>query len=54
VLSVICGRTRTKRLAYGIPLDPNTLARLRGAARAAPAEVEIERGIIPMEPTRQS
>ena len=48
-------RTRAERLAHGIPLDPNTLDQLRGAARAVGvAEAEIERAIIPMETTRQS
>ena len=48
-------RTRTERLAQGIPLDPNTLDQLRGAARAVGvAEAEIERAIIPMETTHQS
>ena len=48
-------RTRAERLAHGIPLDPNTLDQLRGAARAVGlSEAEIERAIIPMETTRQS
>jgi hydroxycarboxylate dehydrogenase B len=48
-------RTRAERMAHGIPLDPNTLAQLRGAARSVGlAETEIERAIIPTETTRQS
>jgi hydroxycarboxylate dehydrogenase B len=47
--------TRAKRLADGIPLDPNTLDQLRGAARAVSlAEAEVERAIIPMETLRRS
>ena len=39
-------RTRAERLAHGIPLDPNTLEQLRGAARAVSlSESEIERVI---------
>ena len=42
--------TRAERLAHGIPLDPNTLDQLRGAARAAGvAEAAIERGIAQAE-----
>jgi hydroxycarboxylate dehydrogenase B len=48
-------RTRAERLAHGIPLDPNTLGQLRGAARAVGvSEAEIERAIIPTETSRQS
>ena len=48
-------RTRAKRLADGIPLDPNTLDQLRGAARSVGLlETEIERAIIPTETTRES
>ncbi len=48
-------RTRAERLAHGIPLDPNTLDQLRGAARAVGvSEAEIERGIATAETTRQS
>jgi hydroxycarboxylate dehydrogenase B len=48
-------RTRAERLAHGIPLDPNTLDQLRGAARAVGvSEAEIDRGIIPAETLRQS
>ena len=48
-------RTRAERLAHGIPLDPNTLDQLRGAARAVGlSEAEIERAIIPMETSRRS
>jgi hydroxycarboxylate dehydrogenase B len=48
-------RTRAERLAHGIPLDPNTLDQLRGAARAVDlSDATIERGIIPTETTRQS
>jgi uncharacterized oxidoreductase len=48
-------RTRAERLAQGIPLDPNTLDQLRGAARAlGVAAAEIERGIVPAGPSRQS
>jgi hydroxycarboxylate dehydrogenase B len=44
-------RTRAERLAHGIPLDPNTLDQLRGAARSVGlAQAEIERVITP---TRQ-
>jgi hydroxycarboxylate dehydrogenase B len=40
-------RTRAGRLAHGIPLDPNTLDQLRGAARSVGvAEAAIERGIV--------
>ena len=47
--------TRAKRLADGIPLDPNTLDQLRGAARSVGlAQAEIERAMIPMETSRQS
>ena len=42
-------------LAQGIPLDPNTLDQLRGAARSVGLlETEIERAIIPTETTRAS
>ena len=52
--SVRCRRTRAERLAHGIPLDPNTLDQLRGAARAVSlSDAEIERAIIPTETTRQ-
>ena len=38
-----------------IPLDPNTLEQLRGAARSVGlAEADIERTIMPMETTRES
>jgi hydroxycarboxylate dehydrogenase B len=48
-------RTRAERLANGIPLDPNTLAQLRGAARSVGlAEAEIECAIISTETTGQS
>ena len=48
-------RTRAERLAHGIPLDPNTLAQLRAAARSVGlGEPEIERAIIPMETPRES
>jgi len=48
-------RTRAERLTHGIPLDPNTLAQLRGAARAVGvSQTDIDRAIIPMETTRQS
>jgi uncharacterized oxidoreductase len=48
-------RTRAERLAHGIPLDPNTLDQLRGAARAVGvSEAGIDRGIIPTETSRQS
>jgi uncharacterized oxidoreductase len=48
-------RTRAERLAHGIPLDPNTLNQLRGAARAVGlTKPEIERAIIPTETSRQS
>jgi hydroxycarboxylate dehydrogenase B len=48
-------RTRADRLAHGIPLDPNTLDQLRGAARSVGlAEAEIERAITPAETTPQS
>jgi hydroxycarboxylate dehydrogenase B len=48
-------RTRAERLAHGIPLDPNTLDQLRGAARSVGlTDAEIERGVIPMETARQS
>jgi hydroxycarboxylate dehydrogenase B len=48
-------RTQAERLAHGIPLDPNTLAQLRGAARAVGlSDAAIERGVIPMETTRES
>jgi hydroxycarboxylate dehydrogenase B len=41
-------RTKAERLAHGIPLDPNTLAQLRGAARAVGlSDAEIDRGIAP-------
>jgi hydroxycarboxylate dehydrogenase B len=44
-------RTRAERLAHGIPLDPNTLDQLRGAARSVGvAEAAIERGIVEAEP----
>jgi uncharacterized oxidoreductase len=47
-------RTRAERLAHGIPLDPNTLNQLRGAAHAVGlSDAEIERAIIPMETTRE-
>ena len=43
-------RTRAERLAGGIPLDPNTLNQLRGAARAVGlAQAAIERGITQAE-----
>ena len=43
-------QTRAERLAQGIPLDPNTLDQLRGAARAVGvAEATIERGITQAE-----
>jgi hypothetical protein len=46
---------RAERLAYGIPLDPDTLAQLRGAARAVGLpDSDIDCAIIPMETTRQS
>jgi uncharacterized oxidoreductase len=39
-------RTKAERLARGIPLDPNTLDQLRGAARAVGlSEAKIDRGI---------
>jgi uncharacterized oxidoreductase len=42
-------RTRTERLAHGIPLDPNTLEQMRGAARAVGlSDAAIERGIVPL------
>jgi uncharacterized oxidoreductase len=48
-------RTRVHRLADGIPLDPNTLDQLRGAARSVGlADAEIERAILPMERARPS
>jgi hydroxycarboxylate dehydrogenase B len=41
-------RTKAERLARGIPLDPNTLGQLRGAARAVGlSDAEIDRGIAP-------
>ena len=47
--------TRAKRLADGIPLDPNTLDQLRGAARSVGlADTEIERAIIATETSRES
>jgi hydroxycarboxylate dehydrogenase B len=47
--------TRAKRLADGIPLDPNTLDQLRGAARSVGlADDEIERAIIATETSRRS
>jgi hypothetical protein len=39
-----CRRTWAERLAHGIPLAPNTLAQVRGAARAvglADAEITV-------------
>ena len=48
-------RTKAERLAHGIPLDPNTLAQLRGAARAVGlSDAEIDRGIMQAETSRQS
>jgi hydroxycarboxylate dehydrogenase B len=48
-------RTRAERQAHGIPLDPNTLDQLRGAARTVGLSApEIERGIIPTDTSRQS
>jgi uncharacterized oxidoreductase len=48
-------RTRAERLAHGIPLDPNTLAQLRGAARAVGlSEGEIDRAIVSRETSRRS
>jgi uncharacterized oxidoreductase len=45
--------TRTKRLADGLPLDPNTLDQLRGAARAVGlSDVEIDRAIVPTATAR--
>ena len=42
-------------MARGIPLDPNTLDQLRGAARAVGmSDPEIERAIIPTETPRES
>ena len=46
-------RTKAERLARGIPLDPNTLDQLCGAARAVGvSEAEIERGIAPAQASR--
>ena len=48
-------RTRAERRAHGIPLDPNTLDQLRGAARSVGlAEAGIEHGIIATETTGHS
>jgi uncharacterized oxidoreductase len=48
-------RTKAERLANGIPLDPNTLDQLRGAARdVGLTEDEIARGIIGAETSPQS
>ena len=48
-------RTRAERLAHGIPLDPNTLDQLRGAARSVGLpDAEIERAILPTETTPES
>jgi uncharacterized oxidoreductase len=48
-------RTRAQRRAHGIPLDPNTLDQLRGAALAVGlADAEIDRGIVPTKTPRQS
>jgi uncharacterized oxidoreductase len=48
-------RTRADRLAHGIPLDPNTLDQLRGAARSVGlADGEIERAIVATAPSRQT
>jgi uncharacterized oxidoreductase len=47
-------RTKAERSARGIPLDPNTLAQLRGAARAVGlSDAAIERAIIPTQTSRQ-
>jgi hypothetical protein len=55
VSSLICRRGRAGRFAGGIPLDPNTLDQLRGAARAVGVpDSDIDRAIIPMETARQS
>jgi uncharacterized oxidoreductase len=48
-------RTKAERVAHGIPLDPNTLGQLRGAARAAGvSDAEIDRAIAEVEASRQS
>jgi uncharacterized oxidoreductase len=48
-------RTKAQRLTLGIPLDPNTLDQLRGAARAVGfSDAEIDRAIIPTETSCQS
>jgi hydroxycarboxylate dehydrogenase B len=48
-------RTRAQRLADGIPLDPNTLDQLRGAARpVGVSEAEIDRAIVPTEASHRS
>jgi hypothetical protein len=55
ISSFIYRRTRAERLAHALPLDPNTLAQLPGAARSVGlAHAEIERAIMPMEATRES
>ena len=47
--------TASPPTAHGIPLDPNTLDQLRGAARAVGlSDAEIDRAIIPTETVRQS
>ena len=53
VSSVICRRTRSERLARGIPLDSKTLAHCAPLRRRTD-EAEIERGIISTETARQS
>jgi hypothetical protein len=55
VSSFICRRKRAEHVAGGIPLDPNTLDQLRGAARSVGmSDAEIERAIIPTATPRQS
>jgi hypothetical protein len=54
VSSVICRRAEALRLSEGIPLDPDTLAQLRGAGSVGLAVAEIERAIISRETRRQS